>query len=45
MDKIKVKTVSVSVLDSLSAEFQLDLQWIRAENAAERFAQIEEEDR
>lgn len=35
MDKYRLKTVGISVLDRLPGSFQLDLQWIRAENAGE----------
>lgn len=44
MDKIKVKTIGISVLDRLPGKFQLDLQWIRAENASERVAQMDDEE-
>lgn len=32
MDKYRMKTVGISVLDRLPGKFELDIQWIRAEN-------------
>ncbi|CCG82157.1 Complex I intermediate-associated protein 30, mitochondrial [Taphrina deformans PYCC 5710] len=34
MDKYRLKTVGISVLDRLPGKFELDVQWIRAENDA-----------
>lgn len=34
MDKVRLKTVGISVLDRLPGRFRLDLLWIRAENEA-----------
>lgn len=42
MDKYRLKTVGVSVLDRLPGKFELDLQWIRAENAGEKVARMDD---
>lgn len=41
MDKYRLKTIGVSVLDRLPGKFELDLQWIRAENAGEQVARMD----
>lgn len=42
MDKYRLKTVGISVLDRLPGKFQLDIQWINAENSGEKTAKMDD---